>query len=440
MKKLLVVVLVLLMAGTLFAAGSQESASTAAPKEITLEWWTWDPSMVDQNKEIIAKFEAANPGVKINNTMVGTKEYWTKIRIQANQNKLPDVYTMSSGYVEEWAKAGLMYNLDEFVKKDNTFSVFYKSIFDTSKSISGTDSYYAIPFALVTTVLYYNKDAFDAAGVAYPTNDWTWNDFRSAAKKLTIDKNKDGKIDQWGFWFYGRYAHIEPWVYANNGTLINRTTMRFEPNKQALDAMKMLTDLVLVDKVAPPQKDMSSFQQQDVFPQGVAAMWVDGSWFVDTLRKNVGDSMHWGIVRVPSGPSGSNKVTYGWPDSYAIAPNTKNPEMAWKFARYVAGEGLGLDVYMAGKIPSAKKLAEDPMFADSKQQPGADMNLLIDQASGAMTTSYTQGWGEWRGYGGAETLGLNGAIDAINNGQLSFDAAIKKATDTANAVLARYYK
>jgi len=438
MKKALTFLACLLMAGLLFAAGGVETSTK--PEQINLEWWTWDPDMLEQNKQIIANFEQANPNVKVTNTIVGTKEYWTKIRIQANQNKLPDVFTMSSGYIEEWAKAGLLYNLDSFIENDNTFDIFYKSIFDTNKAISNTNSYYAIPFALVTTVLYFNKDAFDKAGLAYPTDAWTWDDFKQAAKKLTIDKNGDGKIDQWGFWFYGRYSHIEPWVYANNGKLIDRDTMQFNPDKNAMDAMKMLTDLVLVDKVAPPQKDMISFQQQDVFPQGVAAMWVDGSWFVDTFRKNVGDAMRWGMVRVPSGPAGSNTLTYGWPDSYAIAPNTKHPEMAWKFARYVAGEGINLDVYMAGKIPSAKKLAEDPNFADPNLQPGKDMNLLIEQAAGPMITSYTMGWSEWRGYGGSESLGLNGTIDAIVNGHMSFDEAFRKGTDNINAVLKRYYK
>ena len=438
MKKLLAILMVLLVLSTLVATGTKEAAAT--DKEINLEWWTWDTDMLEQNKEIMAAFEAENPGVTIKNTIVGTAEYWTKIRIQANQNKLPDVYTMSSGYLEEWAKAGLMYNLDNFIKGDNTFDVFYKSIFDTNKATNGTDSYYAIPFALVTTVLYYNKDAFDAAGLAYPTDKWTWDEFRSAAKKLTIDKNKDGKIDQWGFWFYGRYAHVEPWVFGNNGYLVDNKTMKFAPDKNAMDAMKMLTDLVLVDKVAPAQKDMTAFKQQDVFPQGVAAMWVDGSWFVDTFRKNLGDDMRWGMVQVPVGPNGSRDMTYGWPDSYALAPNTKHPEMAWKFARYVAGEGLDLDVYMAGKIPSAKKLAEDPLFADPKKQPGPDMNLLIEQAAGPMKNSYTMGWSEWRGYGGSETLGLNGTIDAIINGHSSFDDAFKKGTTGINAVLARFYK
>ena len=47
-------------------------------------------------------------------------------------------------------------------------------------------------------MVYYNKNLFDAAGIAYPTADWTWDDFTEDAKALTLDTNGDGKMDQWG--------------------------------------------------------------------------------------------------------------------------------------------------------------------------------------------------------------------------------------------------
>lgn len=202
----------------------------------------------------------------------------------------------------------------------------------------------------------------------------------------------------------------------------------------------MLTGMTLSDKSAPPQKDMSALSQQQVFMSQKAAMWVDGSWFVDTIRKTVGNDFQWGMTSIPIGPKGSSDVIYAWPDSYSIAPNTKNPEMAWKFCRYVAGEGIDLSTYMAGKIPSCKALAEDPAFVDLAQQPGDQMKLLREMASKKMKTSYTQGWGEWRGYGASETLGLNGMIDAILNGDMTFDQAMQKGTEGINKILVRYYK
>ena len=70
-------------------------------------------------------------------------------------------------------------------------------------------------------ILYYNKDLFDKAGVAYPTNDWTWNDMLAAAKKLTLDTNKDGKIDQWGFAVNNIVWVWAGFVWGNGGDILS---------------------------------------------------------------------------------------------------------------------------------------------------------------------------------------------------------------------------
>ncbi|MGD1822167.1 MAG: ABC transporter substrate-binding protein [Pleomorphochaeta sp.] len=437
MKKLLVTMIILMsLSMSVFASGQAEAEKV--DEEVVLEWWTWDADLKDKNQEIIAEYQSTHPNVTINNTIVSTKEYWTKIRILANQNKLPDVFTMSSSTLEEWAENGLALELDDLIESDNTRDVFYSDLLEAVKDVSGTDHYYALPFALVTTTLYYNKDAFDAAGLDYPDDDWTWDEFRSAAKKLTVDKDNDGKTDQYGFWFYGRYAHVESWVYANDGNLLNRDTMRFEPDAAALEALEMLTDLVLVDKSAPSQKDMSSVRQQDVFPMEMAAMWIDGSWNIDNNRNVADPNMNWGIAKVPTGPSAEKGITYAWTDSYALSPNTENPEAAWEFAKYVAGEGADLGMYLAGKIPSYKALAESDEFADETKLP-VEMNVLTEQAASEMRTSFTKGWSEWRGYGAAEALGFNGLIDGVINGEMSLDEALMKGEESINTVLARYY-
>lgn len=441
MKKVLILLIVVAMSvGAIFASGVKESdVKNSDNGQINLEWWTWDEDMQEKNKEIIAAYEATHPNCTVTNTIVSVNEYWTKLRIQANQNKLPDVFTMSAGSLEEWAENDLLLNLDSLIASDDTRDVFYDTLLDSAKQISGGEHNYALPFALVTFPLFYNKDAFDAAGIDYPTDDWTWDDFKMAAKALTIDENSDGIIDQWGFWFYGRYAHIEPWVYANDGYLIDRDTMRYNPDNNAMEAIKMLTDLVLVDKVSPQPKEMSAYRQQDVFPKGVAAMFIDGSWNINNNRLVADPSMNWGIAQVPKGPNANVGYTYGYPDSYSISPSTENPQEAWEFARFVSGEGLSLDSFMAGKIPSYRALAESAEFIDVNQKP-AEMIILTQQAASPMRTSFTKGWGEWRGYAAAESLGFNGVIDGIINGELQFDEGMSDVTDSVNTVLKRYYK
>lgn len=427
--------IVLLLAVSFVSANGAQEEQTG---ETTLQYWSWDPEAKESNKALISEFEAANPGIKVELTTLEPKEYWTKIRIMANQKKLPDVFNLSSGYLEEWASNGLLLNLDNFISNDLDQSKYYMSLFDAGKETAGQGSYFAAPYALVTTNLFYNMDAFDEAGIAYPDKNWTWEDFRKAAIALTKDKNSDGVIDQWGYWFYGRYAHVESWVYANNGRLLDRNTMRFAPDAQAMEALKFLTDLVLVDHAAPPKKEMSAFRQQDVFPQGAAAMFIDGSWNIANNRSVAGDNFRWGIAEIPVGPSGDGSLTYGWPDYVALSPTGKNSEAAWKLAKFVSGEGLSLDMYLAGKIPSYRSLTESEEFLEKGMQP-YNKEVLIDQAGETMRTSFTLGWGEWRGYGAAETLGFNGVVDGIIDGEFSFKVGMEKANKNVNTVLERYY-
>lgn len=427
MKKLILVTTFFLVLFSLLAA------------ETVLEYWMWDPDLKERTLSMIEKFESENPDIKVNLTVMEPSDYWTKIRLMAMTKKLPDVFNLSSGYIEEWSSKGFLLPLDKYVNNSLDKESFYMNLFEAEKELANTDSYYAVPFALVTTVLFYNKDMFDAAEIEYPDTGWTWEDFLKAAKKLTLDKDSDGKIDQWGFWLYGRYAHIESWIYRNDGHLINRETMRFDPNKNAIDTLEFLTDLVSKHKVAPEPKEMAGVRQQDVFPRQIAAMWVDGSWNIDNNRIIGGDSFNWGIAEVPLGPAGKENSAYGWPDFIAISKTTKTPEAAWKFSKFAAGEGLKLDMYMPGKIPSYRSLAESEEFYSSEKQP-AEMKLLLDIAAKEMKTSFTMSWGEWRGYGAAEGAGLNSILDSILNGDITFDKGLEEMRTSINKILGKIYK
>jgi multiple sugar transport system substrate-binding protein len=169
-------------------------------------------------------------------------------------------------------------------------------------------------------------------------------------------------------------------------------------------------------------------------------MWVDGSWNIENNRKVAGDKFRWGIAPVPAGPCGSNDVVYGWPDFIVISATTKHPKEAWEFAKFMAGEGLTIDMYLAGKIPSYKALTLSKDFDEIGKQPPEKGKVLRELAARKLMNSFTMGWSEWRGYGPAESMGLNGLIDAVLNGEMSFDEMLEKAKENINKVLERYYK
>jgi multiple sugar transport system substrate-binding protein len=400
-----------------------------------MRYFMWDPSFEEKEQQMVDKFMAAHPNVTIDMEVVGTPDYWTKLGALSAANDLPCVFNMSAGFVDQWINDGLLYDIQKYVDRDINPDDYFTGVFDVTRD-KNTGDMYAFPFAFVETVLFYNKDAFDAAGVPYPEQGWTWDQFLDAAKKLTVDKDDDGVIDQYGFWFYGRYAHIESWVYQNNGRLLNANKTRFAPDENAKEALAFLDSLIHEYGVAPEPKEMEGVRQQDVFPLGMAAMWVDGAWNINGNRDTIGDSFRWGIAPVPRGPKASTDQAYGWPDSVAIAASCPYPDQAWEFINFMTGPERTIDLTFGGKIPIYKPVALSEEFLEKDKQPD-NKGFLLEWANYTGPTSFTPGWGEWRGY--TDGAGLEGQLGDVFNGVTDLDTALAKTAEHANSVLERYY-
>jgi multiple sugar transport system substrate-binding protein len=419
------------------ATEAPAAATEAPPAEepITMRYFMWDPSFEEKEQEMVDKFTAAYPNVTIDFEVVGTPDYWTKLSALSAAGDLPCVFNMSSGYVDQWISDGLLLDIQEYVDRDIEADDYYSGVFDVTRDKS-TGNMHAFPFAFVETVLYYNKDAFDAAGVEYPSEGWTWADFLEAAKALTVDDDGDGTPEQYGFWFYGRYAHIESWVYQNGGRLLNETKTRFEADDKAVEALAFLDSLIHEHGVAPEPKEMEGIRQQDVFPLGMTAMWVDGAWNINGNRESIGDEFQWGIAPVPRGPQAVGDTAYGWPDSMSIAATCEHPEMAWEFINFMTGPERTIDLTFGGKVPIYEPVALSEEFLEKDLQPD-NKEFILTWAENTGPTSFTPGWGEWRGY--ADGAGLEGQLNDVFNGVSDLETAIQNTTDHANGVLERYY-
>ncbi|MDR9391334.1 MAG: sugar ABC transporter substrate-binding protein [Trueperaceae bacterium] len=408
-------------------------ASTAAAQ--TLRYFSWNPELAEIEAPLIAAFEEEH-GVTVEVEALPPDQYWPRMRALAAAGRLPDVFYMSSGFIAEWQSEGLLADLTPFVA-DLDLSDYYSGVLSVAEFPQG-GNVYAFPVNWVGTVLYYNADAFDAAGVAYPNDDWTWDDFLTAADALTIDENGDGTIDQWGYWAYGRYAHIEPWIFNNGGDLLNEARTRLDVNDGAREALTFLTDLVHEHGVAPTPASLEGIRQQDVFPQGIAAMWVDGTWNIANNRTIVDGAFAWDIAQVPNGPSSTGDVGYTWPDMMAMSPNGDQQDLAFDFIRHMTGEERSTDLYLGGTVPFLRTTAQSDAWLELDQQP-ANKDVILDIGSLPGKTSFTPNWGEWRGYAAAEEGGMNGELDAAFNGSKTIDEAIERFTEYGNGVLERVY-
>ncbi len=408
----------------------------SAQQEVTISYlgpWGGDDAGVEAE---MAELCATDLGINVEYIPFaggGVAPLMTEIRALATAGELPDVFWMSSGFVDEFANDGLILNIQSFVDASDLEADFFEASFNAARvGDKTTGDMYAFPIYFVETLLYYNKDLFDAAGVDYPTSEWTWDDFLTAAEALTFDENGDGLLDQYGYYFFGRYAHVESWVYQNNGRLLSEDRTAFEPNANAVEAIEFLNSLINEHGVAPTPAETAGLDNP--FRIGLAAMWIDGVWNIGGNRDVEG--LNFGISTIPRGPQWEQDIAYGWADMVSIASTTEQPQAAFDFVTCLAGENRTIERATTSSIPSYRPLANSDAWLETDSLPD-NKSLALEWAEYVGPTTFTPGWGEWRGYvGGA---GLQGQLDEAFNGNITVAEALAATTTVANDVLSRFY-
>jgi multiple sugar transport system substrate-binding protein len=179
-KKLLMCLLVLAFAseGLLFSAPKTSNEVyfmiRGTPQEIQL----W--------RKIMRLFQKENPDLKVRMEDVPYSQYWTKLLTMSAGGSAPDVVFLESTRLPGFIKTDLLLPLDDFLKADKSFKSddFYPQ---SIASFTYKGKLYGIPNDMAIYAIYYNKNLFDQKGVAYPKDNWTWDDFMKTAKSVMVD-------------------------------------------------------------------------------------------------------------------------------------------------------------------------------------------------------------------------------------------------------------
>jgi len=413
----------------------------------TLRYFSWEPAQTDgfEQEQELVDICGAEGGYTVELESLPTPEYGQRLDALIASDDLPDVFGVSSGSIDDLASAGHLLDITEYIERDilSQSENYFTGAFELARYPKPEGAYYAMPYAIIHTVLWYNQDAFDEAGIPYPDEEegWTWEEFLDAAQKLTVDSDDDGLIDRWGFWmFRGRYAQTEGWIYQNGGDILNDAKTRFEPDEAAVETLDFLTSLVLEHGVAPPPSEFEGFRLQDVMPLGHAAMFVDGNWQMNNMRAqhetNPDIAFRFAAAPIPRGPQWVEDTTFGWADMFGIAATTEHPDEAWHLLNCITGPTRTLEYQFAGKIPVYRPTAEDEAWLELDQLP-PNKQFLLDWAANPIKATFTPSWGEWRGYHDGE--GMEGWIWAVQEGDMSLEEALENIAELANNVLSEVY-
>jgi multiple sugar transport system substrate-binding protein len=347
------------------AGGGQSGGSS---KTITFFYW-------DENQrpgmDAVAQSYTRTSGVQVETTITPWAQYWTRLQTSLPSDGGPDVFWCNFPHAVDYYPANLVQEISTYIQRDNVdMSKFPKAMIDMY-SYNGKN--YGIPKDYDTIALFYNKAIFDAKGVPYPTDSWTWADLRRAAERLT-DGNVHGFIAG-----PDTQTMLYPWVLSNNGTLISQDRTVFHYNTpETIEAVREAVRYSR-DKLSPTGADLLEMDLDSRFQAGLAAMVTAGSWVVPPYYEALGSNL--GVARFPISKKPAN-VIHGL--SFNISARSRNKEEAWgllkTFATKEAGEAQAKVV-----IPAYEGAADVWM----RNFPSLNLKVFIDAAAYADVLPYT---------------------------------------------------
>lgn len=331
----------LLVAGMFTGCSKKAAAPNTNDGQITLKVAMWNEPPTDKSLDVWYQYGLKHPNVKLEPVVIPEDQYSQKINQMIAAGNAPDIVIAWEGDLQTFAKGKKVVSLDDYISKSKTITAddFIPAVKELNKVNGAT---YGLSYGYASELLFYNKDLFDKAGVAYPTNTWTMDDFKAAAVKLTVVK--DGKTVQFGAdgmsfsggWWSGIGAQGDS-IVGNDGSL-----QIGDGAKKFLTIQKELVD----KKIVPaPSADSAG---ADLFASGKAAMTRTGSWMVNSYKDL---TFKWDIAQQPKGTINYNTLHTGF---YCIPDSTKNKQAAWDAIEWLMGDDAQALFSKSNANPSAR--------------------------------------------------------------------------------------
>lgn len=331
----------------------------------TLKMIFWDTNQESGLVDMAEGYMKKNPDIKVTVETIPWDNYWTKLQAAATGGDMPDIVVMHPDQVETYAQGGMLVDLSDIIKETgDKFPEYVNEDF----LIDG--KYYGVPKDIGTMALCYNKDLFDAAGLSYPDETWTWDTLMENAEKLT-DPSKD---------IYGMAAVNDGqnfyWnlIWQNGGEIFSKDgkTCTFD-SPEVVEAMKY--GVSFVEKgYSPNASDFANLKQDEQFESGKLAMIFAGSWMLTEYLN--ADGLNFDVAELPMGKERA-AICSGM--AFAVSANTKLSKEAKDFVAYLGSE--------EAQLIQAESGVAIPAY-EGTQQPWIDNFDTIDASPYAKVAEY----------------------------------------------------
>jgi len=389
-------------------AGCGSSDTSTKEEKTKIRFATWDSAdTLDFQQQMVDKFNAQSTSVEVVLERYGDN-YDTKITASMGSNDAPDVM-----YMWNYPKYGDgLLPLDDLIKSEGAEykANFYDALWNYN-SIDGVTL--GIPVGYTTHVLYYNKDLFDQAGVDYPTSEWTWEDVRAAAEKIT---NADSKIYGIAFPIQPDPYDYEMFAWSNGGAFVDAqgNTAGVLDSANTTEPFQFIQD-ILKDGFGTGTEDYGA----DSFSMGKVGMFINGAWSISKL-KDAG--LNFGVQVLPRFDAATPAASILSSSGVGISKTTKNQAAAWEFVKFWTGEEMnkeriGYELPVLKSVADSEKLTSDEIYSK--------FYTMLEQSSQYMPASFLNK--DWATLSDKINLALESILNSnsFTNAQEAFSEAAK---------------
>ncbi|NMG07080.1 ABC transporter substrate-binding protein [Brasilonema sp. UFV-L1] len=392
-------------------------SASSAPTPVTIKLGGWTASPAEQKllKELLQDFEAKHPNIKIRHEVIND-QYMDVMKTRLVGEAAPDVFYLDALEAPFFMSQNVLEPLDAYITPEFELVDFEETLLESFKY---NNHIYGLPKDYSTLALFYNKKAFAAAGLSTPPT--TWEELRAYSNKLTLDRNRDGRIDQYGFGEIPELARQAYKIKAFGGQLVDQNGYAVFASDAGLRGLQLAVDQYQKDHSSAQKSDVGTNSGSEMFGQAKVAMVIEGNWAIPYLTETF-PKLEFATAELPK--INNNKGTMFFTVAYVMNKQTQHKAEAWELISYLTGkEGMTKWTKTGFALPSRKSIA---------QKLGYDQDSL--RTALVAGVDYAVPWqvGE---YPAAITNNFDNQFVSALLGQQSLQQAMQRAQDEANELI-----
>lgn len=418
------------------SAGNEADAAQTGNGPVKITWWHSMSGTGQQAiDQIVKDFNASHQDIQVEAVYQGKyDDSLNKLKASMGSDSGPDliqVYEIGSKFMID-SKA--ITPVQQFIDEDK---------FDLSKLEPNITRYYtidgklnAMPFNTSNPILYYNKDAFKAAGLDPENPPKTYEEFEQAATALSKNGQSGAAIAIYG-WFMEQFFANQNADYLNNGNgreaAATESLVNSEAGVKTLEWWKRMVDNKVVANLGRNTEDTTN-----AFAAGQIAMTLDSTASLRKIVEQVGDKFEVGTAFLPR-PAAAKEggVVVGGASLYIMNNKPEaQQKAAWEFIKYVASPEVQAQWSVnTGYFPITTAAYDQQVLKDNMEKY-PQFKTAVEQLHASAQTTATQG--AVMGVFPEARQIVEASIEAVLNGQQQPKEALDQAAQQITDKIAQY--